>query len=304
MTKEPISLSFSASDNFSQHLAVCITSFVMNTPSRNFVVHILQCNISSENKAKLKEIENLHSNCRIVIHDVDDSLFDGFQLPKDLHLTKEMYFRYLLPNILKDEKRTLYSDVDVLAVGSIEELWESSLEGQCLGAMLEKKENTEAFRAHKQRLDMQVDSPYYCSGFLLMDLERIRNLNLVPELFENTRKFNGLLSWPDQDIINTTFKGEIIPLAERWNCAGKYSRARRDVKTWHFQGVIRKPWCTIWKNNSWPLYFKYLLKSPYRTNALKFLLDRIKGFFYFKYLKKGVERTLVCGLLVRKRRAA
>ncbi len=302
MKKEPISLSFSASDNFSQHLAVCIASFVANTPHRDFVVHILQCNISDENKTKLKALEHLHTNCRIVIHDVDPSMFDGFQLPEDLHLTKEMYFRYVLPNILRDEKRTLYSDVDVLAVGSIEELWELSLEGKCLGAMLEKKENTETFQRHKMRLGMRADTPYYYSGFLLMDLERIREKNLVPKLFENTWKYNGFLSWPDQDIINTTFMGEIFPIANIWNCTDKYSPFRQDVKTWHFPGVVRKPWCNIWKNNSWPLYFKYLLKSPYRANALKFLLDRINGFLYFKYVKKGVERTLVCGILVRKRR--
>ncbi len=305
MRKEPISLSFSASDNFSQHLAVCIASFVVNTPARDFKVHILHRDITVENQEKIKELENLFANCRIVFHKVEMSMFNGFVVPKELeHVTIEMYFRYLLPDILKDESRTLYSDVDVLAVGSIEELWESSLEGKCLGAMLEHKENTEAFQKYKMRLGMQADTPYHYSGFLLMDLERIREKNLVPKLFENTRKYAGLLAWPDQDVINTTFVGEILPIADTWNCTDKYSPFRRDVKTWHFPGIVRKPWCNIWKNNSWPLYFKYLLKSPYRANALKFLLDRIKGFLYFKYVKKGVERTLVCGILVRKRRAA
>ncbi len=33
----------------------------------------------------------------------------------------------------------------------------------------------------------------------------------------------------------------------------------------------------------------------------KFIMGHVLGFFYFKYTKKQVERTLVCGILVRKR---
>ncbi len=303
MNKEPISLSFSASDNYSQHLAVCIASFVANTPDRDFKVHILHQNITVENQEKIRELENLFANCRIVFHKVEMSMFEGFVVPRELeHITVEMYFRYLLPDLLTGEKRTLYSDVDVLAVDSIEPLWETDLKGNCLGAILDHKENTTGFQRYKMRLGMDAETPYFCSGFLLMDLDAIRGSGLVKKLFEKTLELSDSLAWPDQDVINLMFMDKILTLDETWSCTRKYSFFNRDVKIWHFQGFVQKPWCNIWKNLTWLPYLKYLLKSPYQSSAFKFVLGHLLGFFYFKYVKKGVERTLVCGILVRKRK--
>ena len=149
---------------------------------------------------------------------------------------------------------------------------------------------------------MSVGSKYFASGLLVMDLEAMRREGSVKKLFDVTEKIQDVMSWPDMDALNVAYEGRFTPIDPVWNCIDRYSSRRRDVRIWHFPGFTTKPWCNIWKNTTWPVYLKYLLKSPYRANAVRFVWGHLKGAVYFKYVKKGVERTLVCGILVRKRR--
>ncbi len=297
--KDPISVSFSVSDNYSQHLAVVLASFLINNPGSRFVFHVLHRNITEENQARIRELEQTYHNCAIRFHPIDASVFEKFPIPKELeHVTQEMYYRYILPDILGEENRTIYSDVDVLCVGDVRALWDVDLEGNVLAAVSEG-ENGE-FK--KKLIGLTGDAPYFYSGLLVLDLDRMRAENSSRILMENTVKYAGRIAWPDQDVINITFRDRILQLESRWDGINiRYSPFRGDIVIWHFPGALLKPWCNIWKNTTWPIYLKYLLKSPYRDNAWRFVWGHVKGFFYFRYTKKGVTRYLVCGIRVWRR---
>lgn len=295
---EPVSISFSVSDNYSQHLAVVLTSVLVNNPSSRFVFHVLHRNITEANQARIRELERMYGNCEVKFHLIDDSQFAKFPIPPELeHVTQEMYYRYILPDVLADEDRTIYSDVDVLCVGDLRPLWEIDLKGNLLAAVLDDK------TGWKRSLLGMDKGDYYCSGLLLMDLAAMRKGDFTAKLFEATVKYSQKLSWPDQDVINIVFDGKILTLPDIWNCTAAYNPFRHDVRQWHFQGFTLKPWCNIWKNTTWPLYLKYLLKSPYSFNAARFMWGHVKGFFFFKYTKKQTTRYLVCGIRVWKSKA-
>lgn len=295
----PISISFSVSDNYSQHLAVVLTSVLVNNPSSRFVFHVLHRNITEANQALIRELERMYGNCEVRFHLIDASRFEKFPIPPWLeHVTQEMYYRYILPDVLADEDRTIYSDVDVLCVGDLRPLWETDLKGNIIAAVLDDA------TGWKRSLLGLNNGDYYCSGLLLMDLAAMRKADCTRKLFGTTNEFADRIAWPDQDVINIVFDGQILTLPDIWNCTADYSPFRRDVRQWHFQGFTQKPWCNIWKNTTWPIYLKYLLRSPYRSNVLKFLWGHIKGFFWFKYTKKGVTRHLLCGILVYKHKSA
>jgi lipopolysaccharide biosynthesis glycosyltransferase len=297
--KPPISMSFSVSDNYSQHLAVVLTSFLANNPGSRFVFHVLHRNISEENQLRIRELEEMYPNGRIYFHLVDATLFESFPIPKELeHVTKEMYFRYALPDILQDEKRTIYSDVDVLCVGDVRPLWEIDLNDCVIGAVSER----EAGEFKKELLGLTGDAPYFNSGMLVMDLDVMRAECSSAVLMENTVKYADRIAWPDQDVINITFRNRILELPFIWNCFVSVAAALKEkVVIWHFANFTQKPWCNIWKNTTWPIYLKYLLKSSYSNNAWLFVWGHIKGFFFFKYIKKHVTRYLICGIRVWKR---
>ena len=294
--KPPISMSFSVSDNYSQHLAVVLTSVLANNPDSQFVFHVLHRNISEENQSRIRELERMYPNGRIWFHLIDATLFEAFPIPKELeHVTQEMYYRYVLPDVLKNEPRTIYSDVDVLCVGDVRPLWELDLKGNILAAVSEG----EAGELKKKLLGLTDDAPYFNSGMLVMDLEAMRVESSCAELMKNTVKYASRISWPDQDIINITFRNRIHELEMIWNCFNNVdSDMKRRVVIRHFANATQKPWCNIWKNTTWPIYLKYLLKSPYRRNAWSFIWGHIKGFLFFKYTKKGVTRYLICAFRV------
>lgn len=298
---EPVSISFSVSDNYSQHLAVVLTSVLVNNPSSRFVFHVLHRNITEANQARIRELERMYGNCEVKFHLIDDSQFAKFPIPPELeHVTQEMYYRYILPDVLADEDRTIYSDVDVLCVGDLRPLWELDLKGNILAAVSEG----EAGEWKKSLMGIEGDAPYFYSGLLVMDLKEMRQGDYARQLMENTVKYAAKISWPDQDIINLTFRDKILQLGPEWDGINvRYSPFRKDIVIWHFPGFTLKPWCNIWKNTTWPLYLKYLLKSPYSFNAARFMWGHVKGFFFFKYTKKQTTRYLVCGIRVWKSKA-
>ena len=298
--REPISMSFSVSDNYSQHLAVVLASVLVNNPRSSFVFHVLHRNIAEENQVRIRQLEQMYLNCEIKFHFVDSSVFEKFPIPKELeHVTQEMYYRYLLPEILENEDRTIYSDVDVLCVGNLMPLWKMDLKGNVLAAVSEG----EAGESKKKLIGLEGDAPYFYSGLLVMDLETMRRENSAARLMENTMKYAGRIAWPDQDMINLSFRNRILQLGSEWDGINvKYSPFRKGIIIWHFPGFVMKPWCNIWKNTTWPIYLKYLLKSTYRGNSFPFICGHVKGFFIYKYTKKQVIRYLVCGIRVWRRK--
>ncbi|MBR3822078.1 MAG: hypothetical protein IKJ37_10715 [Kiritimatiellae bacterium] len=299
--KSPISMSFSVSDNYSQHLAVVLASVLANNPDSQFVFHVLHRNISEENQSCIRELERMYPNGKVCFHLIDATLFESFPIPKELeHVTKETYFRYVLPDILQNEKRTIYSDVDVLCVGDLRPLWEIDLRGRIIGAVSEGHDG----EFKKRLLGLTDDAPYFNAGMLVMDLEAMRAERGPAVLMENTIRYANRIAWPDQDIINITFRNRILELETIWNCFRRVNlRMKKRVVIRHFASATQKPWCNIWKNTTWPAYLKYLLKTPYSKKALGFVWGHVKGFFFYKYTKKKVTRYLVCGIRVWRSRA-
>ena len=325
-------MSFAVSDSYSQHLAVVLTSILCHNPEADFVFHVLHRDFTPENQARIKELASWRvselASCRagsqtlkpsnshtpapphsrtpkisIVFHKVDEALFEKFPMPVGLeHITQEMYYRYLLPEVLAGEDRTIYSDVDVVCEADIRPLWEMDLRGNPIGAVPYTQGDAEFDNFKVMSLGMAADSAYYASGLLVMDLAAMRRNGDVRRLFDTTARLADVIVWPDMDVLNVVFEGRTAAVDQRWNSIERYSRKRKDVCIWHFPGFTQKPWCNIWKNTTWPIYLKYLLKSPYRANAARFIWGHVKGFFWFSYVKKGVRRFLVCGIRVWKRK--
>ncbi len=300
-----ISVSFCVSDDYAQHLAVVAASLLERTPGRAFVFHVLAKALSGETRRRLSRMEaDWDGRCRFVFHAVDRSRFDAFPLPLE-HITQEMYYRYLLPEMLPGERRTLYLDVDLLALDDLSPLWDLDFGDALLAGVPDAKKDTPDWRDYRRRLGLREDAVYVNSGVLLMNLEGLRAFGFGAKCMEATGRLHDRIAWPDQDVINLTAQGRILPLPDRWNCTSPRALPKGERPAIrHFASFSSKPWCCLWKNRTWPAYLRFLLKTPYRDRAGAFVLAHLRGFFWFRYVKKGIERTLVCGVPVRKRRVA
>lgn len=305
MNERPrLSISFCISDDYAQHMAVVVASMLANTPGADFRFHVLYSALREETVARLKGwAESSQGRFEFVFHKVDRRHFDAFPLPLE-HITQEMYYRYLLPELLTDEARTIYIDVDVLALGDLLPLWQWDL-GDCpLAGVSDGKRETAEFCAYKRKIGMDEAATYFSSGVLVMDLEALRREDFSHNCLARTAALLDILVWPDQDVINALLSGRILQLPARFNCTNPREQLMPGEKpvVRHFANFSSKPWCCLWKNRTWPGYVRYLRQTPYRDQTWRFLWAHLCGFFYFRYTKKGYDRVLICGVLVYKRK--
>lgn len=130
--------------------------------------------------------------------------------------------RCVLSKIL-DENKVLYLDVDTIIDGSLEELWNTSLQDNILAGTRE------------------LDSGYFNSGVLLMDLAKIRSEKYDDQLIDLLNHVDLYL--PDQDALNIIFRDKILSLPDKFNAMGQAYTwyGKRKIIVRHFAGVI-KPW--------------------------------------------------------------
>ena len=176
MNDRPITIAYSFTDNWAQHLAVAMTSVIVNNPGERFAFHVLHFGVSPSTQERFSQIEAAHPNVRITFHHLDGARFERFPTPKFLsEIPLIAYCRLALPEILPDEPRVIYSDIDVLAVrGGLRDLWETDLGGHPMACISDHHIDTPDFRLFRKMLGMRPEHDYFCSGLILMDLDELR----------------------------------------------------------------------------------------------------------------------------------
>ncbi len=131
----------------------------------------------------------------------------------DPRYTEAASFRLLLPELLPEYDTVAYIDCDVIVRQDIDRLYrETSLGDNYLGAVFEApiEEQAERFRA------LGCDpNRYFNSGFLLMNLARMREDKVSEKLLEACKV--DWLEFPDQDALNQVCQGRVLPLSPVYN---------------------------------------------------------------------------------------
>lgn len=238
-----IHIAFAINDAYADHLGVEIVSILSNNKKSVFSFYVLSNDISRTSKNKLELTVGCFSRSTINFIHMDDSLFDGFPL-RIKHITKEAYYRYVLPDVLPSLSRVLYLDADLLVLGDITPLWSIDLEGYFVAGS-HKEYITKQFPGYKESIGLQESDTYVNSGVLLLNLDYIRKRDKVRELFDNTVKLKDIIRIQDQDVINITFRDEIRHLDKIYNYTtsdmAEWTRKPDEVIVVHFN-TKNKPW--------------------------------------------------------------
>ena len=108
-----------------------------------------------------------------------------------------MWYRLMLPKLLPDVSRIIYADMDILFFGDLIDIYEYDLGKNVIAAV-------------PTRTDKYINS-----GFLLMDLDKIRKENFYDQWIRVSQQED--YKNPDQDVLNYTLKGRISFLPLRYN---------------------------------------------------------------------------------------
>lgn len=207
MNKIPIVFTF---DNNLLHPAcVCISSLLQSAAPDTFydvyILHSEKCDFSA---SVLMEYPRIFGNCNITCRVVYNEFVSAFEIRG---ITTTAYYRLLIPEMIPEYDKVLYSDVDVVFREDLAKYYNINLSGYYMAGV----DNASALRPDVQkyiREKLGVDHKYghFYSGNLLINTALILKDNLIPKFRELAKND---FHQQDMDIINIACYGKIKPLS-------------------------------------------------------------------------------------------
>lgn len=224
--------------------------------------------------------------------------------------TEIVYYRLLASELLPDCKRVIYSDVDVFIRQDLAAIFNIDL-GGCEWGGVAAEANQPQTVMH--RFFPENRNPLIMfSGFMVMDLERMRANGAVPRYLDVATRFASRLKFFDLDVINLASRGicrlpfEFVVLEDIYEnedvaAAADYrflksvysiaelESARNSPAIIHYAGPRGKPW----QRQSVPQYFADAVgRLPHRLRRGT-LRDWRKKWLSLKGWRRYAKRTVV-----------
>ncbi len=217
----PVVIALASNERYFPGLYCAVASAMRYvTAERPVDLRVLDGGISQASKNMLSRLAaKFGETIRLEFVAVDDSVFRGTMLgPGKSHMT---YCRILLPHLL-DVPRLIYLDCDVLVFRDLSQLFDLQIRHESAIAAVRDSE-TVTLGDDSQLVAVEIGAspfePYFNSGVVLMDLDKLRALNFTERAFEFCRIWKGKHRFNDQSAINFVLHHQIDELPEHWNRA-------------------------------------------------------------------------------------
>lgn len=209
-------------------------------------------------------------------YEVKDEDVSG--LPQNVaHISKVVWYRLFMPQLLQKLDRVLYLDCDVLVMDTITPLWQTSLGNHYFAAVTNVVPDYFSHRAAE--LGLPGPEHYFNLGIAIWNLEIMRRENFTQRVLEYSRTHAPRLLWMEQDSINALYWNRRLRLHPRWNCQNgiyysswgiellKKNEANEAIKEpalIHFEGgSFAKPWHFLSTHPLRDVYFFHRRKTPW-----------------------------------------
>ncbi len=253
MQNRSINILVTLDENYVPYLNVMLTSLLESNKDCCFDVYLLHSSIPDNAVDGTRKILGSSGELHMV-KATDIGLSDA---PTTSRYPAEIYYRIFAARYLPEYiDRILYLDPDIIVNGSIKELYDINMDNYFFAAA----SHAGAFmrKVNELRLDMDEDAPYINSGFMLMNLKRLRAEQNFDDVFEFIEKRKIFLILPDQDIISSLYGSKILALDTfRYNMTERLYMAHAPFEKELDMDWVRKNSVIIhycgrnkpWKNN-------------------------------------------------------
>lgn len=202
---------YTCDNNYVWLMGISIISlFENNKHIKEMKVYLLGENISCENKAQLDCIAQKYGR-EVILVDVP-----RFDIPVSLLSARwplsaftRLYAGELLP---EDVGKVLYLDCDTIITGDIGPLQSIDFENNIVMGIKDCISG-----GYKENIGLDRNAPYYNAGVLLLDLVKLRKINVSKEIDNYMHKYIKFINYADQDILNGMFKGRIGTLEPKYD---------------------------------------------------------------------------------------
>lgn len=280
-----IPIVFSFDNNLTAPACVALSSLMMSAKEDTFYdIFILHSHKQPLIHDEIDKLSSYYKNCRIQYRAVDSTFDEAFEIRG---ITTPAYYRLLIPELIPEYDKVLYSDVDVIFRSDLGDFYNTDMTGYYV-AGVDSLANLqpELVKYYNDTIGIGSDGIIY-SGNLIINSKEILKDNIIPrfkELAKNSYTFQ------DMDVINIACRGKIKYLSPSFcltTYISKYNVYRRDklLKVWnkeeisdalsngivHFNG--KKPWKDVCIN--FDIWWEYYRRSPY--------FDEKRYFDFFNY---------------------
>ncbi len=272
--KETIPVFFAANDNYVHCLAVAISSLIENASREyQYRIFIMNDGFRSEHYVNLKSFER--EGFEIVFVDMHEELSriveNEYNLLRCDYITLTIYFRLFIAVMFPEYKKGIYLDGDLVVLGDISKLYEHDLHDNLFGAC--KDESIKGVKPFQDYIDTVVGvepADYINSGVLLLNMEKLREVDIAGKFIYLINKYSFSSVAPDQDYLNALAFGKIEFIENSWNVyPGMSSPMAANPMIVHYN-LFAKPW--HYKGIPFESHFwDYSKKTPYYKESLSIL---------------------------------
>lgn len=288
-----IPIFISADDNYSPLVATTIISTCSNT-KKLCKFYVLDGGIKKDNIKKIESLKQQFLNLDIEFVKVDvEKFFKDVSVKNNLSLSA--FNRLLIPNLVKDLKKIIYLDVDVIVLSDITNLYKVDLENNIIGAVPDNGAVPEYYNKIKSILELGNDSIYFNSGVMLIDCERWRNKVELKDLLEIEKKYRETRLYNDQDVLNKYFDKKYKILDKKFNVmyedndAIEIRHLSDRIKPWNFS---KNSYNKIYKNLD--DFWKYAEISPFDSYFQSKIQNQpLQDSLIAKYLTKKIAKLQI-----------
>jgi lipopolysaccharide biosynthesis glycosyltransferase len=252
---EKITLVTVSDDHYLIMLAALIKSIEANISNQTEIdLWVVDDGISPSNRAKLERSVN---NNITDLHwkKLTDVIRVGPKLPLDYSTwPPNIYIRLFIPEfILPDSKKVIFMDVDIINCRDLNDLWQTELQDNIVGAVLDPRiktfDNDWGGIFNYKELGLDGNAKYFNSGLLLIDTEKWRCNDVTQKTLTCIDKYRKYARYPDQYGLNIVLMNQWLEL----DCAWNQFAGQDDKMPYNIHFVERKP---IYKTYNSSLAFR------------------------------------------------
>ncbi|MBO4447220.1 MAG: glycosyltransferase family 8 protein [Bacteroidales bacterium] len=246
--KSLIPIFFSVNDAYAPYLAVALTSMKENASKEyNYHIHILNDDICESNREMLSrlngdgfELEFISLSEKLRKIDPEGKLnehcFGAFS-------SLTIYFRLFIPSLFPQYDKGIYLDSDILVPGDISELYMQPMGDKLIGAVADYSiQHITPFMRYIDMYDGVDHRNYINSGVLLLNMKRLREVDIEKKFLYLMKKYGLRTVAPDQDYLNVLCWGQIHYLDPNWDAMPSEMRSSFDNPHIIHFNLSSKPW--------------------------------------------------------------
>lgn len=196
---------------------VSITSLLMNAKFGTYYdIYILHSEKEALEKKSLDRLAEHFTNCRIQYRTIGNIFDNAFEIRG---ITTPAYYRLLIPDLIPEYEKIIYSDVDVIFREDLQELYQIDLENNYLGAVDVGIAFRPKIRQYVEKtLKLDSSKGYFYSGNLIFNAALMRRDRLIEKFKElGANKY----TYQDMDILNIACNGRFKVLSPAF-CLSNY----------------------------------------------------------------------------------